>query len=156
MARLADRTFQYLENLLATNPTTALFTSLFFTDIPANSGLTSGQAYGNPTRTQVLNAFTALADQAKNWGGVVNPLTYPDPSTASLTGQMNSNLGPNANGASDANSGLPNQTPTNSTSPAGTANIDKPVAIAQAVVQLGVLVAPPAYVPLIQHVAQVE
>src|SRR5271154_2726061 len=105
MARLADMTFQYLENLLATNPTTALFTSLFFTDIPANSGLTSGQAYGNPTRTQVLNAFQVLADQAKTWGGLANPLSQPDPSTTSLTGQVNSNGGPAANGATEANNG---------------------------------------------------
>ena len=147
MARLADMTLQFLENMLNSNPSVEVFTEYFFTDIPANSGQ-AGQIYGNPTRVQVLAAYQSYVDQSKYLAGVQLPVVYSDPSTASLTGQMNSNLGPNANGASEANSGLPNQTPTNSTSAAGTTEALIP-AIASAAdnnVQAGVFVAPPNYV----------
>jgi hypothetical protein len=88
MARLADMHLSFLENLLVQNPGVQLFTSYFFTDIPANSGGVAGQAYGNPSRSQVQNAFQAKADKAKYLGGTQLPVTYPDVSSQSLTNQL--------------------------------------------------------------------
>ena len=155
MAQLNQMTLQFLESLLNDNPTVELFTSYFFSDIadfnaapgaPGNGGTVANG--GNPTRLQVLQAYQSQVDQNKYLAGVQQPVVYSDPSTASLTGQMNSNLGPNANGATEANTGLPNQTPTNSTSAAGTTEALIP-AIANAAddnVPAGVFVAPPNYV----------
>ena len=146
MARLADMTLQFLESLLNDNPTVEIFTSYFFTDIPANSGQ-AGQAYGNPTRVQVLNAYQSAVDQNKYLAGAQNPVVYSDPSTSSLTGQVNSNGGPTAIGTTEDGNGLPGQVPTNSMSASGTSEALIP-AIANAAddnVQAGVFVAPPNY-----------
>lgn len=147
-------TLQFLESLLLDNPTVELFTEYFFSDIanfnaapgaPGNGGTVANG--GNPTRLQVLNAYQAQVDQAKYVAGGALPVVYSDPSTASLTGQVNSNGGPTSIGSGSANTGLPNQTPTNSMSAAGTTEALIP-AISNSAddnVPAGVFVAPPNY-----------
>lgn len=161
MARLADMTLEYLENLLITNPGVTLFTGVFFTDIPANSDAgnifpATSQSYGNPSRNQVKNAFQSKADQAKYLAGAQFPVVYSDPSTASLTGQLVNNVDV-SNGASSAQTGLPNQTPTNATAPSGTTEALIPAIGAQSdmLVPAGVLKQPPADVQRIRLTADV-
>ena len=147
MAQLAQMTLQFLENMLNANPSVEVFTEYFFTDIPANSGQ-AGQVYGNPTRVQVLAAYQAQVDQAKYLAGAQLPVVYSDPSTASLTGQVNSNGGPNANASTEDGTNLANQVPTNSMSAAGTTEALIPAIAVQADMDVpaGVFVAPPNYV----------
>ena len=162
MARLADMTMQFLENLLVQNPGVTLFSEYFFTDIPANSDAgnifpATTQPYGNPSRNQVKNAFQSRADQAKYLAGAQLPVVYSGPSTASLTGQVNSNGGPNSNPSTDAGTGLPGQVPSNSMSAAGTTEALIPAIAASSDnnVQEGVLQKPPADVQRIQLTADV-
>lgn len=91
MATLASMTLNFLENLLNDNPTVQIFTSYFFSDIPAAAG--NNNIAGNPTRTQVLAAYQSQVDQSKYGvggaaSGIIFPVVFPDPSTYSLGGKI--------------------------------------------------------------------
>jgi hypothetical protein len=160
MAALSQMTLVFLEQLLLDNPTVQIFTSYFFSDIPAAAG--NNNIAGNPTRTQVLAAYQSQVDQAKYGAGgaasgIVFPVVYADPSTGSLSGSL-STSGNQAVGNSSANSGLPGQAPQNAitttqASIAPTPAISNP---ADDNVPTGVFVAPPNYVQRVQTNGQVK
>ena len=155
MARLADMTLQFCESLLNINPTVQIFTSYFFTDIPAAAG--NANIFGNPTRAQVLAAYQSKLDQSKygNGGiatGAVLPNAYPDPSTYSLGGKLSTNVSvPN---------GSAGQAPTNGISVTQASIAPTPqVLLVDSLVIAGVFAIPPSgnnYVENIKTATQVE
>lgn len=157
MAQLSDMHMGYLENLLVQNPGVTLFTSVFFTDIPANSDLgnifpATSQAYGNPSRVQVQNALQAKADKAKYLAGVQIPVKYPDPSTQSLSGSL-------ATSGNTSQTGLPNQVPQNAITVTQASIAPSPAdsgVAANGNIKEGVLKQPPAYVQRVQTVTDAE
>lgn len=151
-SRISDMSLQALENMLVTNPGVNLFTSYFFTDIPANSAPpadiypATSQAYGNPSRNQVRNAFQAKCDQMKYDASGNQFVIDPNPSGLTASGDSGgfvSSYFPNQG------TGLPNQAPTSSIGNAapGYSNgaVSGPTIAAEPLIPLGVLPIPSLY-----------